>query len=66
MPDEPEPLLEPDPEPDADAEMPLPEPEKAGSRPAGGRSRGSGGPLAGRSSRPSPNSLLPVKLLARG
>lgn len=29
LPDEPEPLLEPDPEPDADAEMPLPEPEEA-------------------------------------
>lgn len=29
LPDEPEPLLEPDPEPDADAERPLPEPEEA-------------------------------------
>ena len=29
LPDEPEPLLEPDPEPDTDAEMPLPEPEEA-------------------------------------
>lgn len=29
LPDEPEPLLEPDPEPDADAEMPLPDPEDA-------------------------------------
>ncbi|MBX3408173.1 MAG: hypothetical protein KF869_15580 [Phycisphaeraceae bacterium] len=29
LPDEPEPLLEPDPEPDADAEIPLPDPEEA-------------------------------------
>ena len=29
LPDEPEPLLEPDPEPDADADGPLPEPEEA-------------------------------------